>query len=287
MGRTALSKTGWLTNQLRRIDNAMISRSTYQPDMGLRALNRPRLWSMVALLFIAAGAWAYTVLGVGMPMSAITMSFMPSDMAMPLPDWTPMRALLMFAMWWVMMIAMMIPSAIPMIFLYDRVASRIKPADRHVGLFVLGYIVIWGGFSFAATMLHAAGEWSGLINGMMASASGYLGAALLMGAGIWQFTDMKFKCLEACRSPAEFLSRIWRSGGTGALRMGVAHGIYCVGCCWALMLLLFYGGVMNLYWIVGLSVFVVLEKILPYSPVVARLTGVALIGSGLIVFAQV
>lgn len=265
----------------------MMSRPKYDPAMGLRALNRPRLLSMIALLLVCGGAWAYTVLGVGMPMSAVTMSSMPSDMAMPVSEWSPMRALLMFAMWWVMMVAMMIPSAMPMIFLYDRVANRAVPNQSYLVAFVSGYVVVWGLFSFAATGLHAFGEALGLINGMMASASGYLGATLLIGAGIWQFSGIKLKCLEACRSPVEFLSRIWRSGRQGAFQMGVSHGIYCLGCCWAMMLLLFYGGVMNLYWIVGLAVFVVFEKILPYSPVVARLVGLTLICSGLIILAQV
>lgn len=252
----------------------------------MRVLNRPRLWSMVALVLVCAGAWGYTVLGVGMPMSAVAMSAMPSDMAMPTSEWTPMRALLMFAMWWVMMMAMMIPSAMPMIFLYDRVASQANADERYLGIFVAGYTVIWGLFSFAATGLHAFGDALGLINGMMASASGYLGAALLIGAGGWQLSGIKLKCLEACRSPVEFLSRNWRPGIQGAFQMGVAHGTYCVGCCWAMMLLLFYGGVMNLYWIIGLSVFVVFEKVLPYSPVVGRLVGLALIGAGLIILAQ-
>ena len=264
----------------------MMSRTPYRPSLGLKYLDQPRMWAFAALMIISIAAWVYTVLGIGMPMSAVMMTGMSVDMPMPVHDWTPARAALMFTMWWVMMIAMMIPSAIPMIFLYDRVANRANPQDRNLGLFVFGYIVIWGAFSLLATLLHALGEWTGVVNGMMASASGYMGATLLIAAGAWQLTELKFRCLEACRSPVEFLSRIWRPGGTGALRMGMAHGIYCVGCCWAMMLLLFYGGVMNLYWIVGLSVFVILEKTLPYSPVMAHLFGLTLIGCGLVVLAQ-
>lgn len=260
--------------------------SIYQSGLGLKLLDRPRFWAFFALMVISGAAWVYTILGIGMPMSAITMTGMPLDMKMPSQEWTLVRAVFMFFMWWVMMIAMMIPSAVPMIFLFDRVATRANPDDRRIGSFVAGYIVIWGAFSLAATILHAFGEWTGLINGMMANASGYLGAVLLIGAGIWQLTDIKLKCLEACRSPAAFLSQIWRKGAFGAFRMGIAHGIYCVGCCWAMMLLLFYGGVMNLYWIVGLSGFVAVEKILPYSPVIARLMGMTLIGCGLITLAQ-
>lgn len=264
----------------------MMRQSTYQPNFLLKAIDRPRFWTFMALLVISIVAWIYTIMGIGMPMSAVVMTGMPTNMPMPVHEWTKIHACFMFAMWWVMMVAMMIPSAMPMIFLYDRVASRTNPAKRHLSLFVSGYILIWGVFSLVATLLHAVGDWTGLINGMMASASGYLGAALLMGAGIWQLTEIKFKCLEACRSPAEFLSRMWRPGSVGALRMGITHGIYCVGCCWAMMLLLFYGGVMNLYWIVGLSIFVILEKGLPYSPVMARLMGLTLVGSALIVLAQ-
>lgn len=260
----------------------MLSRSIYNPSRGLTALRYPATLSLLALVFVCGAAWVYTIMGIGMPMSAISMTSMPSDMPMPAQEWTAVRAGLMFLMWWVMMIAMMIPSALPMIFLYDRVAARSLEARRHLGLFVTGYILVWGLFSVIATALHALGETTEAINGMMASSSSSLSAGLLIAAGGWHLTNTKMRCLEACRSPAAFLSRIWKSGANGAVQMGLAHGLYCVGCCWVMMLLLFVGGVMNLYWIVGLSAFVVIEKVMPYSPIVGRLIGLTLIGSGII-----
>ena len=140
-----------------------------------------------------------------------------------------------------------------------------------------------GLFSALATVLHAFGEATGFINGMMVSASIYLSAALLIIAGIWQLAPQKYKCLDACRNPVEFLSLIWRPGRLGALRAGLLHGAFCVGCCWAMMLLLFVGGVMNLYWIGGLALFVLAEKTLPLWHVTGRISGVAAIIGGVVV----
>jgi len=256
-----------------------------QTDILPRMLRKDRLLAALALAAVSLFAWTYTVFGVGMNMSAIDMTGMPSDMPMPGVDWTPVNGLLMFAMWWVMMVAMMLPSAAPMLLLYQRVAARRNP-DRHnidMSLFAAGYLAIWAVFSLAATMLHAAGEVSGWINGMMVSASATLNAVLLIAAGIWQMTPVKHRCLEACRAPVAFLSRIWLPGTWGAFRMGISHGMFCVGCCWAMMLLLFVGGVMNLYWIVGLALFALAEKLMPGWPLFDRLVGGALILAGAIV----
>ncbi len=248
-------------------------------------LRRDRLVAVLALAGVSLVAWLYTAFGVGMNMSAIDMTGMPGDMPMPATVWTAANSVLMFAMWWVMMVAMMLPSAAPMLLLYQRVVSKRQP-DRALGdmlVFGLGYLVVWGAFSLAATGLHAAGEYIGWVNGMMTSSSSLLNALLLISAGVWQLTPLKHRCLEACRTPIEFLSRIWRPGTSGAFRMGIVHGMFCVGCCWAMMLLLFVGGVMNLYWIGGLALFALAEKLTPGWPLLDRLTGAALIVAGMAV----
>ncbi len=216
-----------------------------------------------ALVVVTIAAWGYTWAGVGMSMTAAEMTLMPSDMPMPPSVWSPLTSLLMFAMWWVMMVAMMLPSAAPMILLYVRVAGKDHDPYpvRRTAVFASGYVTVWGLFSIAATALHAIGERHGLLNGMMTSASESVSAALLIAAGLYQLTSFKHRCLEACRTPIAFLSRIWRHDVGGAFRMGVVHGRFCVGCCWALMLLLFFGGVMNLFWIGGLALLVLAERL--------------------------
>ena len=248
-------------------------------------LRKDRLWSVLALVAVSIVAWAYTIMGVGMNMSALSMTAMSGDMPMPLGVWDVVGSVLMFAMWWMMMIAMMLPSAAPMLLLFQRVTDRQEAGRGHINtaVFAMGYLLIWGLFSTVATVLHAFGESTGFINGMMASASTSLSAALLIIAGIWQSAPQKYKCLEACRRPIEFLSLIWRPGCRGALRAGLLHGAFCVGCCWAMMLLLFVGGVMNLYWIGGLALFVLAEKTLPQWHVAGRIFGVVAIIGGVVV----
>lgn len=216
-----------------------------------------------ALVLTTLVAAVYTLLGIGMNMSAWEMTAMPSNMPMPVSAWTPMHASMMFLMWWIMMIAMMLPSAAPMILLYSRVGRRQHKADSiHTsGLFGIGYLVVWGAFSLGATIVHGVGEHVALINGMMAVSGTWLAFVIFITAGVWQFLPMKARCLEACRQPIEFLSKIWTPGRVGAFQMGLQHGLFCVGCCWAMMLLLFVGGVMNLYWIAGLAGLALIEKL--------------------------
>ena len=193
-------------------------------------------------------------------------------MATPV-DWTFRYALLMFFMWWVMMIAMMLPSAAPMILLHARVERSAKARAGEVGglmptvAFTLGYLLVWGLFSAIAAALQWAFERAGLLSPMTMNASSMLFAGvILLFAGAYQVTPIKQACLKHCRGPIQFLSRNWRPGAGGALRMGVHHGTYCLGCCWGLMAILFFGGVMNLYWIVGLALIVLLEKLVPLGP---------------------
>lgn len=234
-------------------------------------LGRHERMTIGALALITLVAAIYTVMGIGMDMSAWEMTGMPSDMPMSVHAWSAIDALMMFLMWWVMMIAMMLPSAAPLILLYTRVGQRRGQqfSSSSPGYFCFGYLIMWGAFSLGATLLHAVGEQVHLVNGMMAIAGHWLAGCVFILAGIWQFSPIKSRCLEACRQPVQFLSRIWASGRMGALRMGLRHGLFCVGCCWAMMLLLFVGGVMNLYWIAGLALLALIEKIAsrwPYTP---------------------
>ncbi|MDP3676452.1 MAG: DUF2182 domain-containing protein [Novosphingobium sp.] len=188
-------------------------------------------------------------------------------------------------MWWVMMIAMMAPSAAPTILLYARVhrhsIARGSAQERlaPTGAFAGGYLLIWLGFSILAATLHRMMESSGIISDM-GSRSQWLSAGVLIAAGLYQFSPLKAACLSHCRSPAGFLSRHWRPHATGALRLGAMHGAFCVGCCWVLMALLFVGGAMNLVWIAALSLLVLVEKFVPPGRWVGRGVGLLLVGWG-------
>ncbi|MFP5305035.1 MAG: DUF2182 domain-containing protein [Gammaproteobacteria bacterium] len=189
---------------------------------------------------------------------------------------------LMFGMWSVMMVGMMLPSAAPAILLYGRVvqARAAGPPVARVYAFAGGYLLAWTGFSLVATLVQWGLSRAALVSPMMESRSAALGGTLLIVAGVYQWTAFKQSCLTQCRSPMGFLSRHWRPGVGGALRMGIAHGLYCLGCCWALMGLLFVGGVMNLWCIAGITLFVLLEKLAPYGMQGGRLSGVLLVGAG-------
>jgi len=200
------------------------------------------------------------------------------------PEWTLNYAMLNLAMWWAMMIAMMTPSAAPMLLLYTSVKRLGPDAGRVVMLsllFLLGYLMAWFGFSLIATLAQWQVETLGLSMGaMMPIKSGLLSGAVLLCAGLYQLTGIKDACLSHCRSPGAFLVRHRRPGAVGALRLGVIHGGYCLGCCWALMALLFVGGIMNVYWIAGLALYVLAEKTMPKMQVISRLTGGFLIMAG-------
>ncbi len=187
-------------------------------------------------------------------------------------------------MWVVMMAAMMLPGAMPTVLLYASLVR--KNAERGTVLpstwvFVGGYVLAWAGFGLAAAVLQTMLEQAGLLTPMMSSASRWLTGGLLVAAGIYQLTPLKAACLTQCRNPVQFLMAHWRPGATGALRMGMAHGAYCVGCCWALMLLLFAVGVMNLIWVALIAAFVSIEKLLPAGRLTGRFAGAALIVVGL------
>ena len=210
--------------------------------------------------------------------------------AMQVKPWAPLDFLLMFLMWAVMMVAMMLPSAAPMILLFATV-SRKQREQGHpvapVGVFASGYAAVWAVFSLGATLLQWLLEQAALLSPMMVSNSPLLGGGLLIAAGLYQWTPLKHACLKHCRSPIHFLAHGWRKGRGGAFLMGLEHGAFCVGCCWILMGLLFVGGVMNLLWIAAIAAFVLIEKVLPHGPLAGRLSGGLLIAAGSFVILQV
>jgi predicted metal-binding membrane protein len=245
-------------------------------------MRRDRFMGAAGLAGIAGLAWVYLFyLAAGM--DSMRMMAMPA-----LRPWSAADFVFMFLMWAVMMVAMMTPSAAPMILLHAAIARKSRagnPPAAATGAFAAGYLAVWTGFSTLATALQWGLEQAAVLSPTMVGASPWLGGALLIAAGAYQMTPLKQVCLRHCRSPVQFLAGHWRPGAAGAFRMGLHHGAYCVGCCWALMTLLFVGGVMNLLWIAALAVFVLVEKIAPRGALVGRVTGGVMVAGGLWMFA--
>jgi predicted metal-binding membrane protein len=249
---------------------------TVKPSALEQVLRRDRTITLIALLAVSLLAWAYILSGAGMDMRSMSMP----GMAMPMtPDWTGSYFALMLAMWSVMMVAMMLPSAAPMILLFATIERRRRNQSPLAAttLFAAAYVAVWLGFSLVATLLQWRLELAALLSPAIASASALFAAVVLIAAGMYQFTPLKQACLRGCRSPLEFISRFWSSG---AFLMGLRHGLYCVGCCWMLMLLLFVGGVMNLLWVGLIAAFIVVEKITPPGKWLGYGAGAGLVGVG-------
>jgi predicted metal-binding membrane protein len=261
----------------------------------LTVLRRDRAIVLGAIATLAALAWAYTMwLAANMDMMSGTtgagtpMSGMPDAEMITQPDidsWTPAEFMFMAVMWSVMMVGMMTPSAAPMILLYacvGRHASERAKMLPAVFWFVAGYLSAWIGFSLIATSLQWALTQLQLLTSMMATADAKLGGAILIAAGAYQLTPVKSACLKNRQAPLWFIQRHggFRREPLGALRIGLVHGLYCIGCCWTLMALLFVGGVMNLLWIAGLALLALAEKMLPTGRLLSRTSGVALIAWG-------
>lgn len=195
-------------------------------------------------------------------------------------------AMLLFIMWWAMMMAMMLPSALPALLGFSAISRKI-PGQGAAALpaFAAGYAAVWTAFSAAAMVLQIVTTRVVPLTGMMAVASAAIGGGLLAAAGAYQLTPLKDACLRQCQQPVFFLARRWRNGAAGAFRLGLGHGVHCLGCCWVLMLLLFYGGVMELTWIVGLAVYVAAEKLIPARLRFDRAAGFALLLWGAFVLA--
>jgi predicted metal-binding membrane protein len=233
---------------------------------------------MVLLVLVPAVSWTWIVM-------------MARDMYGPMTGasawmmtlhWDVPHLLLLWAMWIVMMTGMMLPSAAPLVLLHGAAVRRSAPrtAARQTYALAAGYLVAWTTFSLGATALQRALASLLLLTPMMEAASSRVSAALLLVAGVYQWTPLKHACLRACQSPVGFLIGRWRSGGRGAFRMGLEHGSYCVGCCWALMLLLFAGGVMNVLVIIVLTAFVAFEKLVPLGRLGAWISGAFMIAAG-------
>jgi predicted metal-binding membrane protein len=216
---------------------------------------------------------------------------MASSMSMPMgamqiQPWSAHYFLMMFLMWAIMMVGMMLPSVAPTVLIYAAIARKAATGNTPVaptGAFISGYVVIWIVFSLFATTAQWALDQAALLSPMMVSNSVGLGAVLIVTAGIYQWLPIKDKCLQQCRSPVDFITSHWQKGMTGAFRMGLSHGMFCLGCCWVLMSLLFVGGVMNLLWIAAITLFVLLEKILPLGDAGGRVMGLIMIATGAII----
>jgi predicted metal-binding membrane protein len=236
-------------------------------------------WPVVAaLLTISALALGYTYwLATGFDMSEMmSPTFVP---------WTASYFVFMLVMWVVMMIGMMTPTVAPTVLLYAEFARRNASGTQvfpSPAWFAAGYLIAWTAFALAATLLQWLLEWRALITPMMAGTSTVVGGAMLMVAGVYQWLPVKQACLTQCRAPLSFIQRQggFPSHAHGAIRLGWRHGLYCIGCCWVLMILLFAFGVMNLRWIAGLMIFVLLEKLVPYPGIFSRVSGIAAMAAG-------
>lgn len=198
------------------------------------------------------------------------------------PVWDVPHLLLLWAMWAVMMAAMMLPSAMPLLLLYDGALRRRSSGSSLVQVYAMaaGYLLAWAAFSVVAVVLQRLLTKGLVLSAMMQMPNrAAIGVTLLLAGG-YQFTPWKRVCLSECRSPLAFVMQRWRNGVAGALRMGVEHGAYCLGCCWALMLLLFAGGVMNLSVIAGLTGIVLIEKVTPFGALVGRALGGVMLAAG-------
>jgi predicted metal-binding membrane protein len=272
-------------------------------------LKRDRAVVAGSLLLLVLLAWAYllhvrgammgTSGGIAGMSRMSSMADMPGMAEMPgmsgsaaAPGPDALAGLIRFAltalMWIVMMVGMMLPSAAPMILLFAALERR-RPASRiysRTSLFVLGYVLVWSAFSLAAATLETGLQSLGLVSAEIATTNALLGGALFVAAGIYEWSPLKRRCLTRCRSPLMFLTRQMRPSDLGALQMGAAHGVYCLGCCWVLMLLLFVGGVMNLLWVAVLAAIVLAQKLIPVARVADNLGGAALILCGLVIAAR-
>ncbi len=256
------------------------------------ALRRDRVVVAAALIALVALAWSYLIwLAADMEMGGMDMSdfrMIPSGFGLMMPagaPWPPVEFAYVFAMWAVMMIGMMTPSATPMILIYARVgrqaASQQQPFAA-TSWFAGGYLLSWISFAVVATIAQWGIERLGwLTTGMMVS-SDIVGGIVLIAVGLYQWTPLKDVCLRQCQAPLQFIQRHggFRADVSGSFALGFRHGAYCIGCCWVLMALLFVGGVMNVLWIAGIAIFVLLEKLVPAGRVIPRIAGTAFLAAG-------
>lgn len=249
---------------------------------GVASLPRDRWITIASIVLLVGLAWLYLWMEAGrmagVPMHTEVMAGTSVGHA-----WGFTSLAVVFVMWSVMMVGMMLPSAAPAILLYGAMVGNRRQGTTtlpSVWLFAAGYLAVWTAFSLVATFLQAGLTTARMLTPMMETASAELSASLLIIAGIYQCLSLKDRCLQKCRAPLSFLMFHWRPGPAGAFRMGFDHGFFCVGCCWALMLLLFAVGVMNLLWVALIAGFVLIEKLAPAGRAVGRVAGAMLIGAG-------
>jgi predicted metal-binding membrane protein len=247
------------------------------------AVRRDRNIVLTGLAAVIFAATLYTISMAGQFNKPVDVALMPTSHSGGLGG---QSFLMLFSMWTVMQVAMMSPTAVPMILLYVKIERHRQPQRLpfvRITLFFLGYVLLWAIFSavFAITQirLHAVD----LLSPTMASTSPWLSGGILIAAGLFQFSSLKQACLKQCRSPVTFLMTEWRDGRSGALRMGLLHGVHCVGCCWVLMALLFVAGVMNLFWMAAITAFVLIEKLTSGGEIFGRIVGVGLIIWGILI----
>lgn len=270
----------------RTTDNTRLLHGRVLSSIAVKSLfRRDRILTLVCILFVAALAWAYLLYLEGQMRAGVDYEKAMAAMGMSVGQtWTLVDARFTFAMWVVMMIGMMAPAAAPVLLLFASLQVKQGGAPKPSAatlLFALGYAAVWTGFSAGATALQWALHEAALLSAAMAVSGPYLSGAILIAAGLYQLTPWKSKCLSHCRSPLGFLMTNWRGGKLGALRMGWRHGQFCVGCCWALMGVLFAVGVMNLVWVAALTGFVLLEKTGTRGVIMSRVGGAGLMLFGL------
>ena len=243
-------------------------------------IRRDRIAITSCIVLITALAWGYLVHLHGEMIANMGMSMTAS--------WGAPDVFFTFLMWAVMMFGMMSATTAPVLFLFSGMQVRQSDgrASYAVLLFALGYITVWVGFSVLAALAQWALHEATLLSPAMAASSSLLAGAILIAAGIYQLTPAKGACLRQCQSPLGFLLSNWRGGELGALQMGLRHGLYCLGCCWALMVVLFAVGVMNLAWVAALTAFILLEKFGPAGALASRLGGIAMIALGILIIAR-
>ena len=244
-----------------------------------RIIRKDRVVIALGLLAVTVLAWIYLLRMATTMSDAATEADMHIAMGMSdMRAWGASDLVMLFLMWTVMMIGMMLPSATPVIMLVVGTYRRRGERSRALTVpFVGGYLTAWTAFSAVAAATQLLLHRAALLSPGMASASTALGGAILVAAGAYQWLPPKKACLTHCQSPVGFLIQEWREGVSGAFLMGLRHGLFCVGCCWALMTLLFVVGVMNVLWVAAIAIFVLIEKLAPHGERVARFAGVALI----------
>jgi predicted metal-binding membrane protein len=228
----------------------------------------------VALVAVTAIAWTFVIWTTGNMSDPLVRLMMPETSA-----WSLLELFWVWVMWAVMMVAMMLPSATPMALTFHRVANR-REDPGGTFHFVTGYLLVWVVFSILATVLQGRLQAMGLLSRMQVLNPNWLPGGLLVVAGLFQWSTLKHRCLTACRTPIGFLATHWRPGQIGAVSMGLRHGAYCLGCCWALMALLFVFGVMNLVAVAAIATLVAFEKLLPHGDWLSKIGGVVLIAWG-------